>query len=243
MNEGMQVYLNLNLEPDLEQYLRNNDILQKLDKLLLSNGMVYSGYRNIYYPQNKRDRDQAVIRAIQAMKHEEWLNGIYQYSVVMNITNVCGLKDINIKRMSSPSEKKWTYYENYYLQKKKCPHGIVVDENRNIRDGFVAYCLAQKFGFSPEIYEAWSNQPLRKIVTGRHIRLNDTHARISCSKTYQWIYTLRAPVVKGDILLAATKKGYSPIVVDNIFYNTGRETLYPLREIKEKLVEWDRVGW
>lgn len=147
MNEGMLVYLKMDLGSDLEQYLKNDNILQKLDELLLSKGMIYSGYRNMYCPQNKYDRDQAVIRAIRAMRHEKWLKGIYQYSSVMNRSDVCELNEISIEHMSRPSAFKRAYYEKYYLQKKECPHGIV-DENRNIRDGFVTYLLAQKYGFN-----------------------------------------------------------------------------------------------
>lgn len=84
---------------------------------------------------------------------------------------------------------------------------------------------------------------MQKTVTGRHVCLNNNCAQITYKKTYQWVYTLREPVVKGDILLAATKNGYSPIVVDGISYNTGMEALYPLREIKKKLLDWDKVKW
>lgn len=243
MNEGMMVYLNLNLNPGIEQHLRNNEILSKLDELLLSEGMVYSGVQNLYHAQNQRERDSAAVRAIKALRNAEWLKGIYRNAAILDRTDVRSLEEIKLEGMSVPSVFKQEYYENYYLQKKKCSHGIVVDENGRLRDGYIAYLLAQKYGFCPVVYEAWSEQPLWKTVAGRHVYLKNGITKICSRKVYQWIYSLRTPVVKGDILLAKTKIGYSPMVVDNISYMTGTEFLRAPRRIKKKLADWDQVQW
>ena len=59
-------------------------------------------------------------------------------------------------------------------------------------------------------------QPLRKIVKGRHVVLSNGKWKKKSNKRYIWIYTLKKPVVPGDILLVNTKKGRAYICVDRI---------------------------
>ena len=38
--------------------------------------------------------------------------------------------------LDSSPEKPW-YYEKYYQKKHQLPHAIVVDENKQLRDGYI----------------------------------------------------------------------------------------------------------
>lgn len=67
-----------------------------------------------------------------------------------------------------------------------------------------------------------SGQPLRKIVKGRHVVLSNGKWKKKSNKRYIWIYTLKNPVVPGDILLVNTKKGRAYICVDRIEYAAGQ---------------------
>jgi hypothetical protein len=138
------------------------------------------------------------------------------------LTNACSMDEIRTDRMSDPSPEKIWYYEQYYQKTKKLPHGIVVDENRQLRDGYISYLLAKKYNIRADICEMVSGQPLRKIVGGMHVKFSDGKWRKTGRKRYIWIYTLKSPVVPGDILMVNTKKGKAFICVDKIDYAAGK---------------------
>ena len=138
------------------------------------------------------------------------------------LTNACSMDEIRTDRMSDPSPEKIWYYEQYYQKTKKLPHGIVVDENRQLRDGYISYLLAKKYNIRADICEMVSGQPLRKIVGGMHVKFSDVKWRKTGRKRYIWIYTLKSPVVPGDILMVNTKKGKAFICVDKIDYAAGK---------------------
>lgn len=50
--------------------------------------------------------------------------------------------------MSEPLPEKIWYYEQYYQKTKKLPHAIVVDEDRQLRDGHISYLLAKKYNIT-----------------------------------------------------------------------------------------------
>ena len=56
MNDALSVYLNLNVEKKME----NEMLIRRIDKLLLTVGMKYSGIMNMYIPVDVKKRDQAV---------------------------------------------------------------------------------------------------------------------------------------------------------------------------------------
>ena len=138
------------------------------------------------------------------------------------LTNACSMDEIRTDRMSDPSPEKIWYYEQYYQKTKKLPHGIVVDEDRQLRDGYISYLLAKKYNIRADICEMVSGQPLRKIVGGMHVKFSDGKWRKTGRKRYIWIYTLKSPVVPGDILMVNTKKGKAFICVDKIDYAAGK---------------------
>ena len=115
------------------------------------------------------------------------------------------------------------YYEEYYRSSRELAHGIVVDEERKLRDGYISYLLAGKYGIRPDIYEALAGSPLRKVVKGRHAVQDGGTWRIKKGRRYSWTYSLKAPVVPGDILKVRTKKGQMYMCVEQIAYVTGEE--------------------
>ena len=165
MNEALAVYLNL----DMENIEKNEEIIRKIDELLLTVGMKYSGIMNLYISVDEQKRDETVFRAEELLRNTDWLKDILSHILIGVITNACPIEEIQTDMMSNPSSEKWGYYEQYYQKTKQLPHAIVVDENKQLRDGYVSYLLAKKYGVQAEVCGMVSGQPLRKIVKGRHV--------------------------------------------------------------------------
>ena len=231
MNETLSVYLNL----DPEKRIENEVLIRRIDKLLLTVGMKYSGVMNMYIPVDRQRRDQAVFQAEVLLRDTDWLKDILAYTLVGTLTNACPVGEIRTDAMSNPSPEKLWYYEEYYQKTKQLPHGIVVDENKQLRDGYISYLLAQKYGAPADICEMVSEQPLRKIVTGRHVEFSHGKWRKKSEKRYVWIYPLKAPVVPGDILLANTKSGGDLICADSIDYIAGQEFCAKYKKIRKHM--------
>lgn len=215
MNEGLNIYL------DFEKLGTEDpeDIINRIDDILLKYRVKYSGCANIYVPCAKKTRDRDIYRAIEALYAQEWLRPGIVAVPVMSQTDVCRLSDINTERMSPPRQARYNYYLKYYKETGRLAHSIVVDENRLLRDGYISYLLAKEYGIRDVIIEeALKEQPIFKTVIGRHV---DAAQNPTCRKRYQWIYKKREPVVPGDILLANTRYGCARIRVDRIIMNTG----------------------
>lgn len=99
----------------------------------------------------------------------------------------------------------------------------------------VCYLLAKKYDARAEICEALSGQPLKKIVKGRHVEFSDGKWRKKGDKHYTWIYTLKAPVVPGDILLVDTSAGPDFICVDRIDYTAGTDFCSKYKKVKKHM--------
>lgn len=231
MNDALSVYLNLNVEKKME----NEMLIRRIDKLLLTVGMKYSGIMNMYIPVDVKKRDQAVFRAQELLRKTDWLKGILAYTLIGTMTNACPIEEIRTDRMRNPSPEKLWYYEEYYQKSKKLPHAIVVDEDKQLRDGYISYLLAKKYDARAEICEALSGQPLKKIVKGRHVEFSDGKWRKKGDKHYTWIYTLKAPVVPGDILLVDTSAGPDFICVDRIDYTAGTDFCSKYKKVKKHM--------
>lgn len=117
MNEALAVYLNL----DMENIEKNEEIIRKIDELLLTVGMKYSGIMNLYTSVDKQKRDQTVFRAEELLKNTDWLKDVLTHILVGTITNACSLEEIQTDMMSNPSSEKWVYYEQYYQKTKQLP--------------------------------------------------------------------------------------------------------------------------
>lgn len=162
MNDSLSVYLNL----DMENRSRNEEVIRRIDELLLTVGMKYSDIMNIYVPVDRKKRDQAVFQAEELLRATDWLKDILAYTMVGTLTNACPVKEILTDRRSNPFPEKLWYYEQYYQKTGQLPHAIVVDENKQLRDGYISWLLAQKYDVQTDVYEMVSEQPLRKIVKG-----------------------------------------------------------------------------
>ena len=218
MNEGMTIFLNM----DERKTDENEALIKRIDELLLNFGIEYTGVRNLYRPIEQANRDQAIFSACRALRDTAWLKDILAYTPIMNRTDTCPMTQIRLDHMSEPAAAKLKYYEEYYQESHTLAHGIVVDESGQLRDGYTSYIIAKKYGIRPDIYEAFAEQPLKKVVRGRHVVWDKETWKIKSDRYYTWNYTLRDPVVCGDILKVRTKKGQAFIRVDKIDYVTGK---------------------
>lgn len=219
MNEGLAVFLNMDDGISDE----NNALIKKMEALLADCGMIHTGVPNIYQPVEQKDRDRAVFDACRVLNTADWLKDKLVSFSVMNRTNACSMEQIHVEQMAEPSAKKLAYYDNYYQQSGKLAHAVVVDENKKIRDGYISYLIAKKYGITPDIYGAFAAQPLRKVVRGQHVCKDGNVWKIKSRRIYSWNYTLKAPVVCTDILKVRTKKGQAFVCVCGIDYLTGKE--------------------
>ena len=228
MNELLQVYL----DADQNQL---EIIISQIDNLLIKYGWRYLGFENFYGPVEAHDRDDTIVRACNALRHASWLKLFHPFTVIGNEIRVCDIDKLCTEHMVKPSEERYKYYENYYLKTNELPHAIIVDENRNLVDGYISYLLAKKYTVHPDIMEKWSDQPIRKIVLGRHVRKVIDGYQIKCNKVFVWIYNIKDPVVKGDLLQVHTRKGLDYIVVDSVSYVTGNEQCFKYNKVKSHM--------
>ena len=108
MNESLSVYLNL----DMGNESRNEELIERIDELLLTAGLKYSGIRNIYVPVDRQTRDQAVFRAEKLLRTTDWLKDILACTLIGTWTNACPLEKIQTDAMSEPSPEKLRFCEN-----------------------------------------------------------------------------------------------------------------------------------
>ena len=231
MNESLAVYLNL--DPDKRS--ENEALIERIDDLLLTVGMKYSGIRNMYIPVNSKERDEAVFRAEKILREVDWLKGILAFTMVGTLTSACPIEKIRTDAMSNPAPEKLWYYERYYQKTGQLAHAVVVDEDNQLRDGYISYLLAKKYGVHADVCEMVSGQPLRKVVRGMHVEFSGGKWRRKSKKRYNWIYSLKAPVVPGDILLVNTKRGADFICVDRIDYIAGYKFCSQYKKVKKHM--------
>ena len=236
MNDGFALYLNM--EP--EESFKNERLLEKVDDLLETVGIQYAGFRNWYVPKEIKNRDDTVFDACRLLRDTDWLQGIFSRVLIMNEIRQGGLDSIKTDHMTWPSNSKLQYYEEYFLESKELAHSILVNEDGRIRDGYTSYLIAEKYGKPhPDIYEVFTDQPVQKVVRGRHVHRKEGCWKVKNSGYYGWFYNLRHPVVPGDILRVPTKKGTEYMVVEQISYNTGKkycaEHLYAEKHMKERI--------
>ncbi|MCM1192675.1 MAG: hypothetical protein NC123_10275 [Butyrivibrio sp.] len=151
----------------------------------------------------------------------------------MELTSILNLDKINVSGMIAPKPERLKYYEEYYLAEGRFANAVIVDEHWNIRSGYMTYLLAKKYGVRPPIYEVRASRPLKKVVRGRYVRYPEweqsfadgqTEGRRSKGKRSAdrrqdvWLYTLKEPVVPGDILRVETRNGASNIRVEAVEY-------------------------
>lgn len=138
--------------------------------------------------------------------------------MAVELTSVLNLDKINVSGMSAPKPDRLKYYENYYLAEGRFANAVIVDECWNIRSGYMTYLLARKYGVRPPIFEVRASKPLKKVVRGRYASCPEGEPRSAARRQGTWLYTLKEPVVPGDILRVESRGGASNIRVEAVEY-------------------------
>lgn len=236
MHDMIFVYLDYNLDDEEERLCVEEDI-KYIDTLIEKQGWKYSGVANIYIPMERDTREETITGLLEAIVSDERFRK-YSPKVISGMqTNSCALKEIDIQHMTEPSTVKYNRYEKYYLENNELTHGIIVDKNRKIRDGYIAYLLSKKYDCNVDIMEVPKESPIAKLVIGHHVEY-DTEQKTYVMKTdkrYAWIYTIREAVVPGDILLVRTNKGYAYMQVDKITNIAGKKTIKGYKKVKRNI--------
>lgn len=243
MHDMIFVYLDYNLDDEEERVCVEEDI-KYIDTLIEKQGWKYSGVANIYIPMERDTREETITGVLEAIVSDERLRK-YSPKVISGMQiNSCTLKEIDIQHMTEPSTVKYNRYEKYYLENNELTHGIIVDKNRKIRDGYIAYLLSEKYGCNVDIMEVPKESPIAKLVIGHHVEY-DTEQKTYVMKTkkrYAWIYTIHEAVVPGDILLVRTSKGDAYMQVEKITNIAGKITIKRYKKAKRNITVENEKG-
>ena len=226
MNDTIHVFLDYDVD-NWEERLGIEKEIQYLDTLVEKHGWKYSGFANVYIPIVRETREETVSKVIEAIASDERLK---KYSPkIMNATlvNACNLEEIESRHMTKPRDVKYNRYETYYLEHKQLAHGIIVDENKKIRDGYISYLLAKKYGCKVDIIEVPKKSAVSKLVIGHHVEYDKEQNTyiMKSGRRYAWIYKLKEAVVLGDILLVQTSKGHAYMQVEKITNIAGKNEI------------------
>lgn len=142
----------------------------------------------------------------------------------VELTAVLNLDKINVSGMIAPKPEKLSYYEEYFLRTVQFANPVIVDENWNIRAGYVTYLLAKKYGIRPQIFEVRASRPLTKVVRGRYVKYEAWEWKLSGTKQISRIYTLKESVVPGDILRVESSRSPVCMQVEEIGFTDGTES-------------------
>ena len=126
----------------------------------------------------------------------------------------CPVGDIRAGGMILPGPEKFRYYENYFLETRRFSHGIIVDEDKKLRDGYVTYLLALKYGAAPDIFEVPSGQLFRKVIKCRFVRYRNRRWEAVDGKLYVWAYESGGTVAPGDVLRPAGQSLKYALIAD-----------------------------
>lgn len=170
MNEVFSVIL------DFDSYSQENEeIINRMDKVIESQGWEYTGICNMYRPIDSRTRDETIYHVMHALEKTKWLKPYNPRVLMGNMIDVMEMENIDVSGMTAPLKEKLKKYEEYYNLTKSLPHAIIVDENGKIRDGYISYLLAWKYSEKAEILSTWSDQPVKKVVAGKHVEWDGEH--------------------------------------------------------------------
>jgi len=226
MNDTIHVFLDYDVD-NWDERLEIEKEIQYLDTLVEKHGWKYSGFANVYIPIVRETREETVSKVVEAIVSDERLK---KYSPkIMNATllNACNLGEIEFQHMIKPRDVKYGRYETYYLEHKELAHRIIVDENKKIRDGYISYLLAKKYGCKADIIEVPKRSAVSKLVMGHHVEYDKEQNAyiVKKSKSYAWIYNLKEAVVTGDILIVQTSKGHAYMQVERITNIAGKDEI------------------
>ena len=232
MNDMIQVYFDYDVN-NLQEKIEIEKEIQYLDELVEKHGWKYSGVTNVYIPIVRETREETVSKVMEAIVSDEQLKKYSPKIMSGALTNVCKVEEIEVQHMIKPRDVKYSRYERYYLENKESTHGIIVDETKKIRDGYISYLLAKKYGCKVDIIEVPKESAVSKMVIGHHVEYDKEQKTyiVKTNKRYAWIYNLKEAVVGGDVLLAQTSKGYAYMRVEKIINIAGKDAISKHKEI------------
>ena len=233
MNDILYVYLNF--DPDnRDEAEKVEKILPRIDALMKDNGWQYTGLQNIYRPIEGTDCDETCYRVEEAIKNADWLKEYKPYCRIGVWTNACDIGKIIIQDMKPVPEEKMKRYTDYFREKNKYVHAIVVDENHVLRDGYTTYLLAKEnHNERPNVIQVCSGQIFKKVVIGK-IDGEDKYGI--------WYYEIDPAVIPGDILLVETEQGPKEICVEKIAYLAGPHYCSVHQHVLEHRCNAEQVG-
>ena len=243
MHDMFFMYLDYNVD-NVEERLFVEEDIRYIDKLVEKQGWKHSGVANMYIPVERTTREETINKVLQVIASDERLKKYSPKIMSGTKTNVCTLEEIDVQHMAKASDAKYKRYEKYYLENKEIAHGIIVDEDRKIRDGYISYLLSEKYGCSVDIIEVPMESPISKLVIGYHVEY-DTEQKtyaMKTSKRYAWIYTIHEAVVPGDILLVRTSKGIAYMQVENITNIAGKKAINGYKKVKRNITVENEKG-
>lgn len=243
MHDMFFVYLDYNVD-NMEERLFIEEEIRYIDRLVEKQGWKYSGVANIYIPIERKTREETIDKVLQVIAVDERLKKYSPKVISGTKTNVCALREITVQHMTKANDAKYNRYEKYYLENNELAHGIIVDEDKNIRDGYISYLLSEKYGCNVDIIEVPKESPISKLVIGHHIEY-DTEQKTYVMKTgkrYAWIYTIHEAVVPGDILLVQTSKGKAYMQVEKITNIAGKKVINGYRKVKRNITVENENG-
>lgn len=224
MNDMINVFFDYDAD-SWQERLEIEKEIQYLDTLVEKHGWKYSGVANAYIPIVRETREETVGKVIEAIMFDERLKKLFPKIMNATLTNACNLEEIELQHMKKPRDVKYSRYERYYLENRELTHGIIVDEYKKIRDGYISYLLAKKYGCKVDIIEVPKQSAISKLVIGHHVEYSkEQNTYIAkTGRRYAWIYNLKEGVVLGDILLVQTSKGHAYMQVEKITNIAGKD--------------------
>ena len=139
------LYLCFDMESkDRETVHAIEKLLPDADALLEKTGWEYTGFQNMYRPVKGTDPDDTYDDAIRAIRDADWLKDYKPHFRIGTLTNACDLGEIVIQGEEPLDEEKLHRYREYYEKERSFAHGIIVDEENVLMDGYMTYLIARE---------------------------------------------------------------------------------------------------
>lgn len=209
------LYLYFDFDPKDQKAI---DAIEKLlpdvDALLKEKGWEYTRFQNMYRPVEGTDPDDTFDNAMKAIEDADWLKQYKPFFKVGTLTNACGLEQIIIQGEEPLDEEKLRRYRDYYEKTKHYAHGIIVDENHVLKDGYMTYLIAKEERYRPDIMLVRRGQRFRKVVVGKYIGGDE--------QRHGWYYDRSPAVVPGDVIPVPEDDGVKQMLMERGFYVAGK---------------------
>lgn len=213
MNDVLYLYFNID-QNDPKAMENMEKLLPDADEILKRKGWEYTGFQNMYRPEKGTDPDDTFNAAMEAILEAEELKPYRPYFKTGTLTNACDLKEIIIENKKPLDEEKLQRYREYYEKTGQYAHGIIVDENDVLMDGYMTWLIAREVKRRPEIVQVRRGQQFRKVVCGKYIGGDET--------LHQWYYDAYPAVVPGDVIPVPEADGEEQLLVERVYYVAGK---------------------